>query len=233
MTENSHIAHDQRLLRLGAVCAIAGAVVSIIAGAGFNNLTNTGEAKEILATISSQPDWFWPAVHLGFIIGAFLWAGAFGSLAASLRRELGWSLARWASSALIIGAAIHVVDASLNGFVMSELADLWARDGGNAQVVQSADTLLLILKGLWANVLIFFHGISFILMGMAVAKGEHYPAWLGWIGAFGGAGSLVIGTLMFVNANLLPEGLFIAFAIVVSLWMIVMGALMWRRAARL
>ena len=39
------------------------------------------------------------------------------------------------------------------------------------------------------------------------------------------------GVTMFLGVGLVPEGLFIVFALVVSLWMVAMGVLMWRRAA--
>ena len=59
-----------------------------------------------------------------------------------------------------------------------------------------------------------------------------YPAWLGWVGVVGGSGSLIAGVTKFLGVGLLPEWLFIEFAIVVSLWMVAMGILMWRRAAQ-
>ena len=51
----------------------------------------------------------------------------------------------------------------------------------------------------------------------------------GWVG---GSGSLIAGVTMFLGVGLLPEWLFIVFAIVVSLWMVAIGILMWRRAAQ-
>lgn len=56
---------------------------------------------------------------------------------------------------------------------------------------------------------------------------EGIPAWLGWVGV---AGSLVAGVMMFLRSGLVPGRLFIVFALVVSLWMVAMGGLMWRRA---
>lgn len=75
--------------------------------------------------------------------------------------------------------------------------------------------------------LLFFHGMPFILFGLAVVFSGHYPAWLGWVGAAGGSGSLILGTMMFLG---MPEMAYVAFAIVVSIWMVAMGVLMWRRA---
>jgi hypothetical protein len=80
-------------------------------------------------------------------------------------------------------------------------------------------------------VLSFFHGVSFVLFGLAVVLDRSYPTWLGWFSFVGGLGSLFCGVTRFLGVDLVPEGLFIVFALVVSLWMVVMGVLMWRRAA--
>ena len=91
-------------------------------------------------------------------------------------------------------------------------------------LVQNGDLLLRILDGTWAGVITLFHGAPFVLVGLAVALSRLYPAWLGWIGFIGGAGSLVIGIAMFLG--LAPAGLAVTFAVVLSLFMVVLGWLM-------
>jgi hypothetical protein len=71
------------------------------------------------------------------------------------------------------------------------------------------------------------HGVPFILFGLAVVFSRLYPTWLGWVGVVGGLGSLTSGVAMFLGVDL---ELYIAFALVVSVWMVAMGLLMWRRA---
>jgi hypothetical protein len=63
-----------------------------------------------------------------------------------------------------------------------------------------------------------------------VVLDRNYPAWLGWAGFLGGLGSLVAGVMMFLGTEILPEWVFIVFALIVSLFMLIMGALMWRNA---
>jgi hypothetical protein len=77
-------------------------------------------------------------------------------------------------------------------------------------------------------VITLFHGAPFVLVGLAVALSRLYPAWLGWIGFIGGAGSLVVGIAMFLG--LAPAGLAVPFAVVLSLFMVVLGWLMWNQA---
>lgn len=232
MEKEADVVRKQFLLKLGAICAILGAIVSIAAGTGFGNLTNRAGTETVLQTIAAQPNWYWPLVHLGFILGAFLWVGAFTALASTFKNGNKGALAQWGLATVIIGVAVHIIDSAVSGFALTALADAWSTvsPSGQAHLLSAGNILLQILKGTWAMVLVFFHGLPFVLFGLAVALNQKYPTWLGWIGVIGGAGSLVVGVQMFLKANLFPTWLFIIFAVLISLWMIVMGGLMWRHA---
>jgi hypothetical protein len=224
---------EQTLLRIGAVCAILGAVVSVAAGIGFGNLTNESSTEVVLRYVSSYPYWYWPSVHLGFILGALLWVGALTAVASSFTNVTGWALGRLGAASVILGATIHIVDSSLNGFGVTALADVWAAAPASEQasLLRAGDTLLWILGGTWASVVSYFHGMPFILFGLAVVLDRSYPGWIGWVGFVGGAGSLASGMIMFLSVGLAPGRLYITFALVVSVWMVAMGVLMWRRAS--
>lgn len=230
MRKKTQLTREQLLLRIGAVCAILGAVVSVAAGAGFGNITNELGTEAVLRYISSRPDWYWPSVQLGFILGALLWVGALVALASSLTRGVGWALGQLGTASVIVGATIHVVDSAVSGFGLTALAHAWAAApvSEQASLLLAGGTLLWILGGTWASVLVLFHGVPFVLFGLAVVLDRSYTAWLGWFGFVGGFGSLFCGVTMFLGVGLVPEGLFIVFALVVSLWMVVMGILMWR-----
>ncbi|HEY2974666.1 MAG TPA: hypothetical protein VGJ48_19285 [Pyrinomonadaceae bacterium] len=223
---------EKTLLRTGAVCAILGSIISVAAGMGFGNLTNEAGTETVLRTIASRPSWYWPTVHLCFIIGAFLWVWAFNALANSLTSGISWTLGRLGAVTIMVGAAIHIVDSSISGFGLTALAHAWANAHASEQasLLLIADTLHFVLNGTWPSVHSYFHGVPFILAGLAVVFSRRYPAWLGWVGVVGGAGSLVGGMLMFFGVSLGRQRLFVVFAQIVSLWMVAMGVLMWRRA---
>lgn len=231
--EDTLAARERTILRIGAVCAIAGAVVSVAAGMGFGNLTNEYGTEAVLRAIATRPRWYWPTVHLGFIVGAFLWIGAFVALAVSLKRGASWALGWLGVAAIVVGAAIHAADSSISGVGLAALAGAWAAAPAPEQpnLLRTGDALLHVLHGTWPSVHSFFHGLPFILAGGAVALGTGYPRWLGLVGIVGGTGSLVGGVLLFFGAPLGSERLFILFAQLVSVWMVAMGALMWRLAA--
>ena len=232
MREETRLTREQVLLRIGAVCAILGTVLSVAAGTGFGNLTNELATEPLLSYVASRPSWYWPAVHLGFILGALLWVGALTALAGSLMQGTGWALGRLGAASIILGAAIHIADSSINGFGLTALVGTWSAASAPEQIrlLLVGDALLWILGGTWASVISFFHGLPFVLFGLAVVLDRSYPSWLGWVGFVGGAGSLASGMMMFLSVDLFPRRLYIAFALFVSVWMVAMGVLMWRRA---
>jgi hypothetical protein len=222
------------LLRTGALGAIVGALVSVGAGMGFGNLTNEVGTEEVFRFIAARPPGYWPTVHLAFIIGAFLWIGAFVALAASFTRDVSWALGRLAAAAIIVGGAVHVTDSSISGGGLAPLAQSWATAPASdqAELLRVGDTLLYALSGTWWSVHTYFHGLPFVLAGLAVVASRSYPAWLGWIGVAGGTASLTAGVLQFLGALPGSERLVIVPAQLVSLWMVAIGVLMWRSAAR-
>lgn len=186
------------------------------------------------ATIAGQPPAYWPAVHLAFIIGALLWISAFVALATSLDRGVSWALGWLSAAAIVVGGAVHIIDSSISGFGLVALANEWvsAPASDRAELVRVGDTLLYVLNGTWRSVHSYFHGLPFLLAGLAVVTGHRYPTWLGWIGVGGGAASLVGGVLQFLGVVPGTERLVIVPAQLVSLWIVAMGVLMWRIAAR-
>lgn len=232
MQEAAQQTGERALLRIGAICAVIGSVVSVAAGTGFGNRTVGADTETVLRFIAARPDWYWPLVYLGFIAGALLWVGAFIALAGSLPQGISWALGRLGVASIIIGATLHIIDASISGFGLSAVAHAWATAPGpeQADLLRDGDLLLRMLGGTWASVITFFHGVPFILLGLAVVFSHRYPAWLGWIGVGGGLGSVVFGVVMFLGT---PGMVYVAFAIAVSSWMVVMGILMWQRANRL
>jgi len=71
------------VLRAAAIAAVLGTVFSVAAGIGFGNLTNEVGARQVLREIAARPAWYWPTVHLGFILGPS--CGSLPSLASQLR----------------------------------------------------------------------------------------------------------------------------------------------------
>ena len=130
-------------------------------------------------------------------------------------------------AAAIIGATLHAVDGSLNAGGLGSLVRAWevAAEGERPALVQNADLLLRVLDATWAGVITLFHGVPFVLAGLAVALSRRYPSWLGWVGFIGGARSVTVGVAMFLGAA--PAGMAVPFAVILSVFMLILGWLMW------
>lgn len=221
---------ERLLLQIGAVGAIIGTIFQVAAGTSQSMLLGGG-AEVTLASLAGQPDWLWPAAYLGFIFGALLWVGALVALASTLTEGAAWALGRLAVASVIVGVSLHAVDGVLNGVGLAGLADAWAAaDGERPLLEQNGDLLLRILDGTWAGVITLFHGVPFVLAGLAIALSDRYPAWLGWVGFIGGGGSVIVGVAMFFGAA--SAGLAVPFAVILSLFMVVLGWLMWVESDR-
>jgi hypothetical protein len=232
MTEPQDRAGKRILLQIGAVAAILGTILQV--GAGTGQTAQLGAGAELaLASLAAQADWVWPVTYFGFIFGAVLWVGSLVALSSTLTEGAAWALGKLAVAAAIIGATLHTVDGSLNAGALAALARAWnaAPAGERTALVQNGDLLLRILDGTWAGVITLFHGVPFILAGLAVALSRRYPAWLGWVGFVGGAGSLIIGIAMFLGFA--SAGVAVPFAVILSVFMVILGWLMWVLSADL
>ncbi len=219
---------ERLLLQVGAVAAILGTVLQVAAGTSQSTLLGSTEVS--LEALAGQSDWFWPTAYLGFIFGALLWVGALVALASSLPHGAAWALGRLAVATAIVGATLHTVDGALNAGGLASLARDWTAADATERValMQNGDLLLRLLDGTWAGVVTLFHGVPFVLAGVAVALSQRYPTWLGWVGVVGGAGSLIVGVAIFFGG--VGAGLAVPFAVVLSLFMVVLGGMMWSQA---
>jgi hypothetical protein len=225
MDQHQRAGGVRALRRLGAVAAVAGTLPQVVAGSSQAALLGTGEVT--LAALADLPDWTWPLVYLGFVVGALLWVVALVALAQEMAGGTAWALGRLAAATAIVGAALHAVDGTLNAVGLAGLARAWATapDAERAVLEQNGDLLLRLLDATWAGVIALFHGAPFVLAGLAVALSPRYPAWLGWVGFASGVGSVVVGVAILFDA--VGPGPAVPFAVLLSLFMVVLGWLMW------
>ncbi len=224
----------ESLLRMGGAAAIVGSVLFVAAGIAFGNLTHSSAPDTVLRVIASRGRMFWPLVQVGFAFGALLWVIALTALTRTLTDGASWALSRVAVSAVFLGATIHIIDSSISAYALGSIARDWNTAGPDVvQYEAFGDMTLRILGGTWAAVITFFHGVPFILFGLAVALSGRYPAWLGWVGFIGGAGSLLCGIPMFFGKYLVSLDFFVPFAVLLSVWMVMMGVHLWSRAEEL
>jgi hypothetical protein len=219
---------DKVLLKIGAVSAIVGALATIVFSLLHPPLPSDPEA--ILGLIASHKNW--GIVHLGIILAAVLLLGGFVALADSMSAGKDRSLSLIGFGLALLGAGILIIGMAIDGFATKTMADAWAiaPAAEKAQAMQVAYALERVQTALFYISISIFLGATFILYGLAVVFSPDYPRWLGWVIVVSGTGCLIVGLSGFLKSETDLGIIFRIFALVESLWMLIMGLLMWRRA---
>jgi hypothetical protein len=223
----------RQALRIGAVGAIVGGVIGLVA-----NLLHPREAgslddvEGLLEEVSGSS--IWVGDHFAILVALALLLAAFYGLTESITSESGAAWAQFAWGAGIVGIATGLPLLLVDGVALSQVADLWAEQASDA-VVAAASAVALISFALFTGVMLFLFGAVPILYGVAMLHGTDYAPWLGWVGVIFGLLSLVSGVIQ-VFAGIAPLTAYVLFpigSVVVTLWIIYLGVLMWRKSAAL
>lgn len=229
------LAIQQRiLLRTGAVCAIVGPLILFASFAPHGDLPTHVSTEAALRYIADHP--LWLPIHLGNIVAALLVIGAFSALAATLTPGIAGALGHLLVPSAIVGGMFVVYDYGVDGYALWALAEEWADAAGSerANALQMADTAIAVLNGTFRGEILIFYGLTFLLAGLAVAFDGRYPAWFGGLAAIAGGVVVINGLLTFVDLSL-PRQDFLVFVLIVpleSLWLLVLGVLMWLNAGQ-
>ncbi len=224
---------ERTLLRIGAVSLIVGFVLIIVHVALLAvdaPLSDPGDTEAFLQSIVDSS--IWAGIHVLVLVPLLLGVGGLLALYRSITGEPGAALAQLGFAAALMGAAISSVSvAILGGGAMKELADAWgaAADKEVPFAVAEATVLISFDIGSWGNLV--FYGVAPILYGLAIALTGIYPKWLGWVAVVGGVGGVLIQIVQFSQGvSQATSGVYVASFLVVNLWLVVIGVLMWRRA---
>jgi hypothetical protein len=221
---------ERLLLRFGAICAVLGTVFTVSGGAYHGDLPESG-IEAALSFVAPRHDW--ALVHLSVIVGVLLWVGALVALSSSILHGSGWAFARLGAAFAYVGATIHVVFFSIDGYALKRIADAWAAapPAEKANLLRAGDLVLLLQNSQFVSAIAFLPGLPYVPFGLAVGFSRIYPVWRGWVGVIVGTGVLFTGMTRFVGLDFVPDPvLFGVFGLGVSLWMMAVGVLMWRRA---
>jgi hypothetical protein len=217
-------------LRLGAVCVMVGSVAVFGFRLAHGDLP-AAVPQAALRFIAARPAY--AGVHLGTIVGVLVWGAGLITLWGTLGHPLARVLGRLGAASVLVGAAIFIVDFSIDGAGGQALAKAWAAapPAGQADFVRAADTVFTILRGTSLTSAGILWGLPLVLFGRALLL-QGYPAWLGWTGLAVGAATVVAATILFLGPDLFPGVLLYGLLIsVVQLWSLGLGSMMWRRAS--
>jgi hypothetical protein len=189
--------------------------------------------KEGVARVIADSS-IWVPVHLVIIFGIVLMLAGLVAVRQPIKDGIAAAFARLGVVAAIVGGSIGVVLVILDGVAARQLAQEWAASSPGAagialELVHLNETINFALASSFNFV---FAAATFILFGLAVAKSEAYPGWLGWVAVAAGVVSVVAGVIQASVGEPTEWSriLTIIGPTVITLWLLIMGILLLRKA---
>jgi hypothetical protein len=168
------------------------------------------------------------------VVGLILMLGGLVAISRSVEGGVAGALAQLWFVAAVSGVTVGLVLVIVDGVAAKHLADAWeAAPPGEAaaalRVVLAEEAINFALASL-CNIL--FAGVTFILLGLAVAWSGEYPGWLGWIVVVAGGGSVPVCLVQAYTGESIgfTRIATIIFPTIITLWVVVMSVLLWPKA---
>ena len=220
------------IFRIGSVAGILGALLAMV-GNLLHPATPIGDPEGVAQAIAQSETWV--LIHLVIVVGLILMLGTLVALSRSIEGGVAGALAQLASVAAVAGVTVGVVLVIVDGVAAKHLADAWEaappdQAAAALRVVVAEEAINFALAALF-NIL--FAGVTFILLGLAVAWSGEYAGWLGWMVVVAGVGSVPVGLVQAYTGESIgfTRIATIIFPTIITLWVVVMSVLMWRKAS--
>jgi hypothetical protein len=216
--------------RLAAASAVLGALLALVVNPLHGDLPADPEAA--LSRVASTAGW--GVLHLGIMASVVFILGGLAGLSQVADGALARAVARLSLVVAVPGAAVMLVGVAIDGFATKALADLWATApaADRAMAFRMALAIEEVQNALFHTWAALFIGLPFLLLGLSgLLAGGGFPRWLGVLAVTGGAGALFMGVSGFLHMPL-PSVLFNVFAVLVTLWTLAAGMIVWREPGR-
>jgi hypothetical protein len=220
----------RRLARIGVVAAFVGAPTLFVATLLHPMGADPNDAPAAFAEYAA--DRIWVATHLGQFLGVTILGVALVALASAM--EPGAPSA-WARIG-VVGTAASVATAAalqaVDGVALKRTVDRWAEAAGEARAraFEAAFAVRQIEIG-FASLLSLVFGLTIACFAVAILVGRRFPGWLGWIGLVGALGTIAAGIAQaHTGFSSLSMMLSMPASVVLLLWALAVGTLLWRRA---
>jgi hypothetical protein len=224
---------EESIFRIGAVAGIVGSLLAMV-GNFLHPATPIGDPLGVAQTIAQSERWV--PVHLVIVVGLIFMLGGLVAISRSIEGGVAGALAQLGYVAAVAGVTVGVILVIVDGVAAKYLADAWEaappdQAAAALRVVLAEEAINFALASLF-NIL--FAGVTFILLGLAVAWSGEYPGWLGWVAMVAGVGSVPVGLIQAYTGESIgfTRIATIIFPTVITLWVVVMSVLLWRKARR-
>lgn len=218
--------------RLFGALFISGAIIGLV-GNGLHPHTADLDGAATVHAIAGNGAWV--AIHLAIIVAILLVIGGLVGLAEEMTGTPGEPLARLGLVAAVLGGSVVTVSSAIDGFVMKALsvASVSANGTDGALALSISVAVKDVDFGIWSIGMLAFFGVAFACFGGAVIASRRYSGWFGWIAIVGAAGSAAAALLQIAASGEVQtaETLFFASSLILTLWALALGILMWREDA--
>ena len=219
------------LIRIGAMCGIIGAILFMVANIVHPRSPNIQITVNQIETVAQSN--IWVTNHLLLLLGGVLLLPALIAIQRSIPTGPGATWAYLGSVLAVVSTSLWVVLMALDGITSKVVHAAWASapEAEKAIALRVAEAMEEIDVGLFSVYIIVFFGLTFSLFGLAVAKSDSFPQWLGWVAVVLGLASFVDGTVQAYTglSVLVTNVLFASFSSLLTVWILIMGVLMWRK----
>ncbi|MGZ8514951.1 MAG: DUF4386 family protein [Candidatus Limnocylindrales bacterium] len=218
--------------RLFGTLFISGAVIGMVGNGLHPHAADLDGAATVHAIAGNDA---WVAIHLAIIVAILLVIGGLVGLAEEMTGTPGEPLARLGLVAAVLGGSVVTVSSAIDGFVMKALSvvSISATGTDGALALSISVAVKDVDFGIWSIGMLAFFGVAFACFGGAVVASRRYSGWFGWIAIVGATGSAAAALLQIAASGEVQaaETIFFASSLLLTLWTLALGILMWRRYA--
>ena len=176
----------------------------------------------------------WTAVHLAEYFGFLLLIGGLVALYYPVRakRGVGVGLVPLALAAAVATAASYTVLQAVDGIALKRAVDAWA----SATLDQRAAAFAAAEAVRWTEMGMnslsnLLSGLTLFLYGLAIALGNVYPRWVGWMAVVCGAAFMYHGAVVVAYEGFVPSVPKLVGLVLLVVWAFIMAVLMWRNGS--
>ncbi len=223
---------DRYLVRIGAIAAILGALLLFVSTLLHPLGADPDDA--VAAFTEYAADRLWVASHLGQFLGVALMVTALVALSRTfdVGRAAAWSRIGLvgAIASLAVAATLQAVD----GVALKFMVDRWAAAPAEQKpaIFEAAFGVRQVEIGL-ASLMSLLFGITVAVYGVAMTLSPIYPSWVGFLGILGGLGTAAAGVVQaYTGFSRLAMTISMSASLLLLVWMIVVGVLMWSRVGK-
>jgi len=227
---------ERPMLRMGSIAFLAGLVIIIVSTLFHVSSEDLMDNPVVFAVYAESDTWI--AAHIGQFMGVMLvFAGGFVALFRLLIHSwssTGSALAWFGLVVAIITASTYAILQAVDGIALKIAVDTWYAIP--PQNVEEKSIAFRVAEGIrWTEIGInsyfrILQGAVGIIFGIAIAKSGLLSRWIGAIGIFAGAASIIGGVIVAyagfssVRAPVVDVSTFTSFA-----WLAILGIFMWRK----